>query len=124
MLSERLKDLEAHILKNKEVYYVCGLIVVAGVSFYIGRRSGKEITLIKNVISGQGNTLIWSSAMERQGPPSYMVHQKGTDNFWLSQHGCALSLDVSDTNISRHIRHGKPIPGMPDVMIERVGVAA
>jgi hypothetical protein len=126
MFSERLKDLETHILNNKEVYYICGLVVVAGVSFYIGRRSGREITLIKNVISGQGNTLTnnWSSAMNRQGPPSYVVHQKGTENFWLSQSGCALSLGTDPTNISKHIRHGEPIPGMPNVIIERIGVVA
>jgi len=118
------EDLKNHIISNKEVYFVCGLVVIAGVSFYIGRRNGREITMIKNVISGHGNTLTWSSAMDRKGPPSYMVSQKGTNNMWLSQRGCALSLGTDPTNISKHIRHGEPIPGMPNVIIERVGVVA
>jgi len=120
-------NVKNHIKRNQKVYIISGMIVIAGVSFYIGRRTGvKEITMIKNVINGQGNTLTtlnhWSGEA-RKGGLSYMVRCKETGDIWLTQRGAALSHDISETNMSKHLKHGEPIPGT-DLTFERVGIAA
>jgi hypothetical protein len=121
------ENVKNHIKRNEKKYIVLGIVVISGVSFYFGKRSSiKEITKIKTIISGHGNNFItmhnWSGT-NRPGGLSYMVRCKETGDIWMTQHGAALSHEVSDTNMSKHLKHGEPIPGL-DLTFERVGIAA
>jgi hypothetical protein len=114
--------IKEHIERHQKIYWAGSLIVIAGISFYIGRRN--SITLVKNVVSGQGNTVMnIQNWIGRRGGLSYMVGCHQNDSMWMTQHGAALSVGTSDTNMSKHLKYGEPIPGVDETFF-RVGIAA
>lgn len=55
---------------------------------------------------------------------SYIVRQSGTENWWRSQADAARALDISTSALSKHLNHGDPIIGRPDLSFVREGVSS
>lgn len=143
---ERAKEwTKAHLSKHKTLY-LCGLtsvgtLAVAGITITIMRRvsggcaysqweeavvhTAKSKTPV-SIFSNSGDNSFTNSFnnvinLDYGNRVTKMVGEVGSDRRWPSQADAARAIGCSTVNISKHLNHGEPIPGQPDLQLVRIG---
>lgn len=118
-----LTRIKAHVKRHQVAYSVGGIVVIAGVSYYVGTRMGSSRTLSPSIF-GINNKMNQKVIVEagRQGPPSWIIYWVEADREFDSQRELARLLGLSETHISK-LLNGKrnPVDGLTLV---RRGLAA
>ena len=101
------EEVKAHVGRHKVAYSVGTVVVVAGVAYYIGVRAGSSKTLSPSAsIVGGINYKIDQKVItlvDRQGPPSWVIGQVGTDLEWNSQRETAISEGIRESDLRAHL---------------------
>ena len=107
---DRIKN---HVNRHKLAYSVGVVVVIAGVSYYIGTRMNSSRTLSPSIL-GINNKLDQSVVIlaDRSGPPSWRIYWVEANKEFNSQRELALLTGLSETHISK-LLNGKrnPIDG-------------
>ena len=117
-MSVRTVKIRKHLRKHKEAYIVGGVgLGLAYFTWYIMRdhsrlisssvtgTAGHSVTVTGKSVEFKNNTLNMVSyiSAERSGPPSWVVRCIETGQVYTSQRAAALSMEISETNISKHL---------------------
>lgn len=103
-MHEKLEKIKAHVGRHKVAYTAGTVVVIAGVSFYIGTRVGCSNTLspsifgINNKLNQQVITLV-----DRKGPPSWVIGKVGTDLEWNSMEATAIAEGLRLRELRAHL---------------------
>ena len=98
---------KAHVGRHKVAYTAGTVVVVAGVSFYIGVRLGSARISLDNSatlvgINSKLNHTV-NVLVERPGPPSWMIRCIETGEEFLSQRSAAFAHGISPVDLSSHL---------------------
>ena len=101
-----LDKIKAHIGQHKVIYSVGTIVVIAGVSYYIGVRVGSPRILsptssifgINNKLDQRVTTLV-----DRSGPPSWKTFCYETGEEFNSQRAMARAHDILEQDLSMHL---------------------
>jgi hypothetical protein len=95
---------KAHVGRHKVVYSVGGVIVVAGIAYYVGTRVGATRILSPSIV-GDNNKLNQKiiTLVNRQGPPSWKIYCIETGEELNSQRAMALVHKISESDLSQHL---------------------
>jgi hypothetical protein len=115
--------IKSHIKKNKDRYITT--VVAAGITCLImrdprlfggglnakdvcGEVNAKTQTIMDSIFVGRDN---YGTVTNNHVPKSlsYIVQQDGTDNWWRAQSEYARERGLSDTMVSQHINHNRPL---------------
>jgi hypothetical protein len=100
-----------HFEKHKTAYCTGGLIVIAGITYYIARGTRLQRGLgISGLQRGPSNTASFIfgnqtivNTVDRQGPPSWVVENVRTHERWLSQRATAIANNCRESDLSAHL---------------------
>lgn len=136
-MNEHFEKFKTHIKDHKELYIGLGIgLGVAGITYVIMRRTSSRCihsalteavvsTPPSQVTSHSFNSNSFNTTYNyRAKRLSYIVSQDGTDNWWRSQREAAKACDISAVNLSKHLNHGEPIVGRPELSFTRQGVSS
>lgn len=106
-LENAFKNAKAHVKRHKVAYSVGAVVVVAGVSYYVGTRVGCSRTLSPSIV-GINNKLDQSVTIlaDRSGAPSWRIYWVEANREFNSQRELALFTGLSETHISK-LMNGK-----------------
>lgn len=97
MFKERIievkEDLKNHIKRNKNKYYVCGLVGVAGVTFVVTRRIYTPKIIVWNS---------YPNGWKHLGR-CYVVRCDQNQRLYFSQESAAKALKIDKSSLSRHL---------------------
>lgn len=103
-------EIKSHFERNKAAY-ISGIMFV-GFAFLMTKSSSSHIdreisVTAKNGVAVNGNKVMLSNvtviAANRQGPPSWVIHNKTTGDFAPSQRAMAIHDGISESNLSQHL---------------------
>lgn len=103
------ENVKNHIKRNKDAYYVCAIIVVAGVTFVVTRRITKSTTIINTVAPIFHNDI--GNAPYLSGNMKKVIRNDNTDIIWESISACAYGEGKSRSLISKHVNGHIPHAG-------------
>lgn len=97
---------KAHICKHKVAYSVGTIVVISGIAYYIGYRSGSTHVFSPNASIFGINCKLDQKVIaiaDRQGPPSWIIGKVGSDLEWQSQRSTAISEGLREADLSAHL---------------------
>jgi hypothetical protein len=122
---DAFQGIKAHVKRHKVAYTVGGVVVIAGVCFYAGRRVGSSRQIVdsyKLQINSPTTNNVCQLLVDadRKGPAAYIVRKKGTNQAWIGQTNAALANGHSPAAMSQHL-NGKR-PHVSGEEFERIGL--
>lgn len=95
---------KAHVKRHKIVYSIGTVVVIAGVSYYIGTRVGATRILSPSIV-GNHNKLDQRviTIVNRKGPPSWIVYCVETGEEFDSQRLMALAHKIRERDLRAHL---------------------
>jgi hypothetical protein len=99
-----LDKVKAHIGRHKVAYSFGTVVVVAGVSYYVGTRVGSP-KVFSNSIVGINNKLDQRvvQLVDRKGPPSWIVRCVETNEEFVSQGKTAIAHGLRESDLRAHL---------------------
>jgi hypothetical protein len=121
------EEIKEHVVEHKVVYAFAGGIIFAGITCYIMRdivnpqpisrdiavTAQRDIAVLGEKVVSQsviGNENVLHNVSyfisNRQGPPSWVVRCKETGELFTSQNSAAREMNISSSELSKHLRGG------------------
>jgi hypothetical protein len=136
--NQAVKKVSGHVSRNKRAYAVGGGTALAIAIFEVGRHFGHVSAVNTALVEGGTQNAALNAGRDIINPTinnttnnittnnigndalSYITREVGTDNYWLSQAAAARDAGVDPSTFSKHINHGRSLPG--DRVFERIGI--
>ena len=105
-----LDTVKTHVRKHKRAYSIGTVVVIAGVAYYIGTRTGPPRVAL-NVLSNKGSIFGINNKLDqrvitlvdRPGPPSWIIGKVGTNEEWSSQGLTAAANQIRESDLRAHL---------------------
>lgn len=150
-MKQQIEKIKTHLKENKAAYITGAVCLVVGVvsGVFISRKINTSYN--ENQFRSEDRLLTKDSVEDRlltntqtitgsnyvggdnygsitSNPPahqlSYIVQQDGTDNWWRSQADYARERGVFESDVSKHLTTGKPLPNGETLSRRGIAIAA
>ena len=123
-----LDKVKEHVGRHKVAYSLGTIVVIAGVSYWVGVRTGSSFTLSelsnKGTVVGINNKMNQTvvQLVDRSGPPSWVIRCIETGEETLSQHEMASLHGLRVSDLRAHLNGY--LDSVNDKHYVRLGLAA